>query len=149
VLIIGALLLAARDHVPVGAIAAHSERLVGAALVLIGGWGLWRAMRLGLDPHGHAHAPAGASFATGVVHGLAGSSHLFGVLPAVALPGRLAALAYLGGFGLGAVAGMTMFAAAVGVLSTSWHRSRPRSANGLLYASSVAAVIVGGVWLAG
>jgi hypothetical protein len=81
------------------------------------------------------------------VHGLAGSSHLFGVLPAIALPGRLAAFVYLGGFGFGAVAGMTTFAATVGLLSSSLRRRSPRGVNGLLYASSVAAVIVGGVWM--
>ena len=32
----------------------------------------------------HAHSHAGASFAMGTIHGLAGSSHLFGVLPALA-----------------------------------------------------------------
>jgi hypothetical protein len=147
VLLIGGLLLAVRERLPVEAISAQSERLVGAALVLIGGWGIWCAMQLGLDPDGHTHAPAGASFATGVVHGLAGSSHLFGVLPAIALPGRLAALVYLGGFGLGAVAGMTTFAATVGLLSSSLRRRSPRGVNGLLYASSVAALIVGGVWM--
>lgn len=167
VLTIGALLLAARGRLPVDALSAHAERLVGAVLVLIGGWGIRRAMQFGFNPHGHAHAathpaqgagePTGrrqagaafATFATGVVHGLAGSSHVFGVLPALALPGRLAAGAYLGGFGLGAVAGMTAFAAAVAWFSSSSRRRHPRSVNGLLYASSAAAVIVGGVWMAG
>jgi hypothetical protein len=40
---------------------------------------------------GHAHA----SFCLGVLHGVAGSSHFFGVLPALALPTRAAALTYI------------------------------------------------------
>ncbi|MBF8297934.1 MAG: hypothetical protein HW395_591, partial [candidate division NC10 bacterium] len=39
-----------------------------------------------------------------IFHGLAGSSHLFGVLPALAFPSRQASMLYLAGFGLGAIA---------------------------------------------
>ena len=53
---------------------------------------------------GHAHA----SFCLGVLHGIAGSSHFLGVLPALALPTRAAALTYIGAFGVGTVAAMTI-----------------------------------------
>ena len=61
---------------------------------------------------GHAHA----SFCMGVLHGVAGSSHFFGVLPALALPTRARRFIYIGAFGVGTVAAMTAFAAAVGLL---------------------------------
>ena len=48
----------------------------------------------------------------GVLHGVAGSSHFFGVLPALALPTTSAAVLYIGAFGVGTVAAMTIFAAA-------------------------------------
>jgi ABC-type nickel/cobalt efflux system permease component RcnA len=97
--------------------------------------------------HGHVHTRA--SFAMGTLHGLAGSSHVFGVLPALALPGRGDALAYLGGFGIGAVLAMTAFAAAVGVLA---HRAGQRGRHAfrrMLYACSLGALAVGGYWLVG
>jgi hypothetical protein len=149
VLLIGVLLLWLKEQLPISAISAHSEKIVGAALIAVGGWGVWRAMRLGVTPHGHSHAHTGASFAMGTIHGLAGSSHLFGILPALALPTREASMFYLGGFGLGAILGMTAFAAAVGLVSARLGRRNPRAFSGLLYASSAAAVIVGGFWLVG
>jgi hypothetical protein len=142
VLSIAALLLVIRDQLPLDAISAHSERLVGAALIALGGWGVWKASRSGFTPHSHA----GASFGMGALHGLAGSSHLFGVLPALAFATNLEAALYLAGFGAGAVAGMSAFSAAMGLLSA---RLGQRHSSGLLYASSAAALVVGGFWLVG
>ena len=53
----------------------------------------------------------------GTIHGLAGSSHLFGVLPALAFSARADSVLYLCGFGVGAIAGMSAFAAGMGLLS--------------------------------
>src|SRR5688500_14469596 len=89
---------------PLDAISAWSERLVGGALIAIGLWALRRSTRMkpaahthGSMSHDHLHVQAGpgwmrrlghahASFCLGVLHGIAGSSHFFGVLPALALP---------------------------------------------------------------
>ena len=73
----------------------------------LGAWGLWRVQR----PHAHSHLSGGASLAMGTMHGLAGSSHLFGVLPSLLFASRIDAGLYLAGFGLGAIAAMTAFAA--------------------------------------
>ena len=51
---------------------------------------------------------------------------------------------YLAGFGLGAIAGMSAFAAGVGLVSIRLGQFR-----GLLYASSAAALVIGGFWLVG
>lgn len=147
VLLIAALLLLLKEQLPLDAISAYSERVVGVSLILIGSWGLRRAWVLrcsGAEVHTHA----GTSFSMGAIHGLAGSSHLFGVLPALAFPSRAASVLYLAGFGLGAIAGMTAFSAAVGLLSSKLNR-HSRSYSGLLYASSAIALVVGGVWLVG
>jgi hypothetical protein len=153
VLLIALLLLLLREQLPRDAISSNSERIVGALLIAVGSWGIWRAMRLGLGSHGHSHAArvrhSAASFVMGTFHGLAGSSHLFGVLPALALPTRQASILYLAGFGVGAIVGMTAFAAAMGLLSHRLGRRHPRSYGGLLYASSAAALVVGGFWLVG
>jgi sulfite exporter TauE/SafE len=55
---------------------------------------------------------------------------------------------YLAGFGLGAIAGMTAFSAVFGLLSSKLNR-RSRRYSGMLFASSAAALVVGGVWLVG
>lgn len=144
VLVIALMLLLIREQLPIDAISANSERLVGLALILVGGWGVWKASRSGFKPHGHSHA--GASFGMGALHGLAGSSHLFGVLPALAFATRTEAGLYLAGFGAGAVAGMSAFAAMMGLLSSKINQ---RHSSGLLYASSAAALVIGGVWLVG
>ena len=147
VLLIAALLLLLREQLPLDLISAYSERLVGVALIGVGGWGIWRAMRVGLTPHSHSHV--GASFAMGTLHGLAGSSHLFGVLPALAFATRFDSILYLAGFGVGAIAGMSAFAAVMGLLSARMGQRHHRRYRGLLYASSAAALVVGGFWLVG
>ena len=160
VLLIASLLLLLKDQLPLDAISAYSERIVGVSLIAIGGWGVWRAWVQGregervqrfrgADTHSHSHTQAGASFAMGMVHGLAGSSHLFGVLPALAFPSRTSSTLYLAGFGVGAIAGMAAFSAVVGLLSARVSRDHRLRYRGVLYASSAAALVVGGVWLVG
>jgi hypothetical protein len=143
VMVIGLLLITVRQALPIEAISAYSERAVGIALLLVGVWGFARARA----PQRHAHPSVGASFAMGTLHGLAGSSHLFGVLPALALPTQLAALTYLGGFGVGAVLAMTAFSALVGAIAMRATRRGVNAYRGVLYACSLSAVLVGGFWL--
>lgn len=149
---------------PLEAIAAWSERLVGGALIAVGLWALRRSLRVEPAPHvhdgmshdhlhvrrgpawlrglGHAHA----SFYLGILHGVAGSSHFFGVLPALALPTRGAALAYIAAFAVGTVVAMTVFAAVVGAAGT---RTLPnaRMHRLMMGAAAVLAIAVGGVWI--
>ena len=82
----------------------------------------------------------------GILHGVAGSSHFFGVLPALALPTRAAAFTYIGAFGVGTVIAMTAFAAVVGSIGirlqagTLAHRA-------MMLTAAVLAVGVGSWWL--
>jgi hypothetical protein len=148
---------------PIDAISAWSERLVGAALIGIGIWALRRSTRIepsthvhGTHAHDHLHVQAGpgwmrrlghahASFCLGVLHGIAGSSHFFGVLPALALPTPVASLIYIGAFGAGTVAAMTAFAAAVGF--GTLHLRNGALARAMMTAAATLAIVVGGVWL--
>lgn len=143
VLLVGLLLIAFREVLPLDALSAWSERLVGVALVGIGLWGLWRAR----TPHSHQHVSSVPSFAMGTLHGLAGSSHLYGVLPSLMFSARVDALAYLAGFGAGAIGAMTAFSAVLGSVALSAGRSNQSVRQAVLYAASGAAVVVGGVWL--
>jgi hypothetical protein len=155
-----------RDRLPsVEVISAWSERMVGGALIAVGVWALGRALRIAPAGHrhdgtlhDHLHVQAGpawmrrlghahASFYLGILHGVAGSSHLFGVLPALALPTRLASITYLVAFGAGTVAGMTAFGAAAGFAGTrSGHGTALH--RGFVFASALLAIAVGSVWLA-
>jgi hypothetical protein len=144
VVLIAALLLLLSEQLPLDAISGYSERIVGVALIAVGAWGVWKA-RQARQPHTHA----GASFAMGTLHGLAGSSHLFGVLPALAFSLQRDAVLYLAGFGIGAMAGMSAFAAVVGLVSVKLARRNSAHLRSLLYASSAAALVVGGMWLVG
>ena len=142
VLLIATLLLLLKEQLPLDAISAYSERIVGVSLIVVGSWGVWKASRAVITPHSHA----GASFAMGTIHGLAGSSHLFGVLPALAfslrvgldpLPGRLRP--WRDRRHVGVCRRRRLFVSIR--LGTA--------VRGLLYASSAAALVIGGFWLVG
>src|SRR5215207_1761965 len=145
VLLIALLLLAAKEQLPLELISAYSERIVGVSLIAIGMWGVWKATRAVVTLHSHA----GASFALGTIHGLAGSSHLFGVLPALAFSARVDSILYLGGFGIGAIAAMSAFAAGMGLLSRRMAENNQHRYRGLSYGSSAVALVIGGFWLVG
>jgi hypothetical protein len=165
VVVIAVVAVLLRDVLPpIGDISAWSERLVGAALIGIGIWALGRSARIrpgthihGAVAHAHLHVQAGpvwirrlghahAAFYMGILHGIAGSSHFFGVLPALALPTRTAALLYIAAFGAGTVIAMTAFATAVGTFG-----ARTRQVGwvhrGMMLTASVVALSVGTWWL--
>src|SRR6185436_14516327 len=57
VLLIAALLLMIREQLPLDAISAYSERIVGIALIAVGAWGIWKARtRASSKPHTHPGA---------------------------------------------------------------------------------------------
>jgi hypothetical protein len=165
VVVVAVIAILLRDVLPpIEIISAWSERLVGGALVAIGIWALGRSLKVrpathvhGHAAHEHVHVQAGpvwlrrlghvhASFCLGVLHGIAGSSHFFGVLPALALPTRGAAFTYIGAFGVGTVAAMTAFAAIAG-LAGARTRHSPAAHRLMMMATALVAIVVGGVWL--
>jgi ABC-type nickel/cobalt efflux system permease component RcnA len=170
---LGALLL--RGVLPIDRLSSWSERLVGIVLIAIGLWGLRQALRgrvhvhehehdgahhAHLHAHRHAHATASApktqtphvhthaALGVGVLHGLAGSAHFLGVLPALALPTNTDALLYVFGFGAGTVAAMAAYAGCIGAIARRTAHGTVRSYRVLLGSSAGAAVVVGCIWLA-
>jgi ABC-type nickel/cobalt efflux system permease component RcnA len=166
-----------RGVLPVELLSSWSERLVGVVLLAIGLWGLRQAVgrrvhvhehehdgdrHAHLHAHRHAHAARDldlrvqplhrhthAAFAVGVLHGLAGSSHFLGVLPALALPTHGAALAYVLAFGAGSIAAMTVWATCVGALATRSASNTLRAYRMLLGGCAGGAIVVGCIWLVG
>ncbi len=101
-------------------------------------------------PGQHAHpATTRAAFAVGILHGLAGSAHFLGVLPALALPTRSEAVTYVVFFGVGTVLAMTGFAAGIGAVARRSAARGTRLYRVLLAALGAAAIVVGFVWLLG
>jgi hypothetical protein len=162
VLGVALLALALRDALPVEALSRWGERFVGLALFAIGIWGLgvararYKERREGVDAaarpnnRSHAttqHAHGHAAFAVGTLHGLAGSSHLLGILPALALPSDVAAGVYLLLFGTGSVAAMGTFSSFVGWLAGRAGASGARMQSALIGLSSALAVAVGIGWM--
>jgi len=93
--------------------------------------------------HRHGHAAT----AIGILHGLAGSSHIWGVLPALAFAEQSAAVAYLVSFGVGTVGGMACFSSVIGWISSGFSLRGVAVHRALMTACSLAAIGVGAYWL--
>jgi sulfite exporter TauE/SafE len=146
VLGVGLLALLARHAFPLEALSAWAERGVGVVLIGIGAWGLRKALaRRSHDAPSHVHGRE--ALAVGTVHGLAGSSHLLGIVPALALPTDFAAAAYLTLFGTGTVAAMGSFSTLVGWISSHQRARAERTQRALLAACAACAIAVGAFWL--
>ncbi|MGF1467305.1 MAG: hydantoin utilization protein A [Sandaracinaceae bacterium] len=91
------------------------------------------------DHQRHRHS----AFGFGMLHGVAGAGHLFGVLPSLALGPAMAA-AYLAAYLVGAVVAMAAFAAGVGALTAT-----PARLPRMLAGAGVLSVVVGVVWVGG
>jgi hypothetical protein len=147
VVLIGCLLYAFRSSLPLEAYSNWAERLVGVTLCGIGVWTLRRALSRRLHIHTHAHgdsqhvhfhlhsertahppaaatphAHAHAAFGIGTLHGLAGSSHFFAVLPTLALPSLPEVVIYLTCYTLGTMLAMAGFAELIGRVVTATSR---------------------------
>lgn len=94
-----------------------------------------------------AHAHTHAAFAIGALHGVAGTAHLVGVLPALAIPSASGVGAYLLGYGLGATAAMGAFGWLVGAIARRSRRDGTRLYRGMLSATGGAAIVTGIAWI--
>jgi ABC-type nickel/cobalt efflux system permease component RcnA len=173
VVLVGVLIYFLKNLIHVERFAAFNERLVGVALVIIGVWGLFKAFshRVHVHAHkhggsqhvhihGHEHPHSGmthpgsenhlhlrAALGVGVLHGLAGSSHLLGVLPALALPTVASTGLYLVAFAFGTISAMMLFATTIGWMSR-WNLFRTdRAYQYFLGTLSMAAVGIGVYWM--
>jgi hypothetical protein len=148
------LALLLRDALSVDLISAWGERVVGVVLIGIGIWGMRTAfanpavsIRDRLDGPQQNHRHQHPAFAVGTVHGLAGSSHLLGVVPALALPSDIAAAVYLMLFGVGSIAAMGIFSSLIGWIAVRLTQSGAKTPSALLALFSAIAIVLGGVWL--
>ncbi|HYU33152.1 MAG TPA: High-affinity nickel transporter [Thermoanaerobaculia bacterium] len=155
--VVGLLALALRGLLPINRLSSISERMVGAVLIAVGLWGLRRVWLARYPAEGaadetphHHHLPARPSLAAlwiGTLHGLAGSSHLLGILPALALPSLSASVAYVIAFGLGSIAAMVAFSSVLGLVAVRLTVRGPGAYQVLLGTFSAVSIAVGGWWL--
>jgi len=159
VLIVGLLGLVFRSFIDIESWSGWAEFLVGFLLIGIGAWAIFRSRRLEVHDHAHEHTTEShehlhthepsdpkhhhAALGVGVLHGVAGGGHLFGVLPALALPTHEAVL-YLIAYLVASVLAMSLFAYAVGTLAK---KSGPEWITRLMFVSGVIAIVVGLVWI--
>jgi len=87
----------------------------------------------------HTHA----AFAVGMLHGGAGTGHLLGVLPSLALPTQQA-IVYLGAYFAAAVLAMTGVGSLIGTLISRWSQ---RGVKTMMYSAAAAAMSIGGFWI--
>jgi sulfite exporter TauE/SafE len=169
VLVVGLLSLWLRDLLPLERISSWSERLVGVLLIVIGFWGIRKATRIHVHEHEHdgerhvhlhshtpgqsheslsSHSHRHTAFGIGTLHGLAGSSHFLGVLPALAFSNVADAIAYLVAFGIGTVIAMAFFSTAISSMAGRVTNRTLKGYRNLMCCCSVATLLVGGYWLA-
>lgn len=181
-LLVGVLFIFFRNFIPVEAISAYSESIVGLVLIAIGLWALWRVFGIPfrhhhLHPHSH-HLPQGevithihdhdhpadayhshehrkainqsffSALGIGLVHGLAGFSHLMGVLPTLAFETTSQSVWYLTGFGVGTIFAMVTFSVSLGYISHATGKSRtPVLYRSIRILGALASIVVGLIWI--
>lgn len=168
VLALGGVGTLVRSFIHIEALSSWAEAFVGIVLIGIGGWGFLQTRKrphadhdgCASHPHSehsdtqadvlhehrggdrHAHSRS-AAFGVGMIHGAAGTGHLLGVLPSLALPVPQA-VAYLVSYGVAAVAAMSGFGFCLGLIG---HRLRPTALLWLMRGAAAFACGLGAYWL--
>uniref|UniRef100_A0A0A9DHX7 Urease accessory protein UreH-like transmembrane domain-containing protein n=1 Tax=Arundo donax TaxID=35708 RepID=A0A0A9DHX7_ARUDO len=162
--IFGLLFLSLKDRLHIEVIRTWSTRVVALTLLIIGALGIREATEVptpcvalengecdvGMMDHHHPMEalPSGkkkinfATFATGIVHGLQPDA-LMMVLPALALPSRVAGAAFLGMFLVGTVVSMGSYTVLIGSCTEALKERVPRITEKLTWAASLVAISMG------
>lgn len=152
VLCVGIALVLLRQLVDISKYAWIGERLVGVALIAIGIWGIRvlitnRELSPTAPGQSHHHHAERTALGVGVLHGLAGGSHLFGVIPALALPSIGLSATWLVLFGVGTVVAMMTFTGILGLIVHGIAQRIDKLYRGALCACSAVAIGIGCWWL--
>ena len=169
VVVLALIAIGLKDLAHVETMSSWAEFLVGVALLVVGALAVRTACGLELHTHEHRHDGATAhddatqhrhlhlhvrgannhrrhvhaSSGLGLLHGLAGASHLLAVIPALALPPH-AAFGYLVAYLLGSIGAMV---AVVSVVSFLTVRSGAWLMPFLVGGTGALSIITGAIWL--
>ena len=168
VIVVGTFALLLSEYINVELLSSYSERAVGLVLILIGLWGLSSSFKKKVHSHTHdeinhlrfrfhkknkiqpkskVNLHKHIEFNVGIVHGLAGSSHIFGVLPALAFPTMLDGLAYLLFFGIGTITAMMFFSMFISFIRKQFEQFGIKSYRFLQHGFNSLAILIGFYWL--
>ena len=120
VLMLSSIAVLAKDLINIERLSSFAEFFVGIALLVVGGLAIRSALGFDIHMHNHHHETGDehkhlhlhlfgrrfhsshthAATGMGVLHGMAGASHLVAVIPALALP-TMGAIAYMAAYLLG------------------------------------------------
>jgi ABC-type nickel/cobalt efflux system permease component RcnA len=175
---IGALFVVFKDLIPIDSISKYSEQLVGLVLIGIGIWAFYKIFKKNKNhkhlhvhsedspiihshkhehshekSHGHTHTKIKkqsnyASFSIGFLHGLAGIAHFLLFIPVLGFEDQLESVLYVGGFGIGIVVSMTVFAFIIGKIS-SFAKNEHNEVffKGIRFAGGLFAIVIGIYWI--
>ncbi|KQK19814.1 uncharacterized protein LOC100839056 [Brachypodium distachyon] len=165
----GLLFLGLKDRLRLEVLRAWGTRVVGLTLLVIGAIGIREATQpaapcvalhdaaIGTGTHdpsssslekallsggGKKKEISFATFATGIVHGLQPDALMI-ILPALALPSRLAGAAFLGMFLVGTVLSMASYTVLIGTCTEALRERVPRITEKLTWAASLVAISMG------
>lgn len=106
-----------------------------------------------VSSHDHEHAGtirqnAFTALSIGVVHGFAGFSHLFALLPSLALPSVWDSVIYVLSFALGTIMAMVLFASILGFVAfRSEVKQREVFLKWFTFGGGILAIAIGIMWL--
>ena len=163
VIVLALIAIGLKDLAHVEAMSSWAEFLVGVALLIVGALAVRTAFGLELHSHHHHHHDHAshqhlhlhvrgqsnhrrhvhAASGLGLLHGLAGASHLLAVIPALALPAHAAA-GYLIAYLVGSIGAMFSVVAAVSLLT---QRSGARLLPFLVGGTGALSIVTGAIWL--
>jgi ABC-type nickel/cobalt efflux system permease component RcnA len=107
------------------------------------------------DSSGHDHEHPGTvkqnaltALFIGIIHGFAGFSHLFALLPSLALPTLAATITYIAAFAFGTILAMVLFAVILGLIAfRSATAGSLKFLKWFTYTGGILAILVGILWL--
>lgn len=171
VLAVGLISLLLKGFIPFGFLEEHGDKFIGALLLIIGAWAIWKALTFRVEiveegdgeasvkvhihdgvtcrSHIGFHRDARREFqrpaavAVGIVSGLIGSGHILGILPAFGFSTLAGSIFYLVSFASGSILAMALFAAAVGALAVRARRAAKGVYRWLLLAFAVLVILIG------
>lgn len=103
--------------------------------------------------HSHTHSKVftqtyWAALGIGILHGLAGVSHILGLLPTLAFESNYDSILYLVGFGAGTILAMVAFSVILGIIGNSDKvKNRKRILQLINATAGIAAIFVGVFWI--
>jgi hypothetical protein len=129
----------------VALLAGLGQYLVGVVLIAIGVWGLLHGRRVQHTeaPRKSAHVHTGAAFLVGVVHGVAGTGNLLGVLPAIAQSSWTLTASYLGGFGGGTILATLAVASVLGLAAGRESAAQEKTYRWVFLVASMLCLVMG------